>query len=190
MTDVFANLDEVRQHSETFVSHLLARQRDQSPIVQNIGDVILDACLAWGRAFIDYAESQVKGEYLVQEERKHNMAFAAFLKSRRDRLGIKQDFRHFHLRAPIRLQRYLLLLAEYVEKTDDSNSDVETVKTAIGIIRDQCAACNAAVEAAQLKLACVRYHELIQHDVNYSVSVQSFEDEAKTQRLRIRRWIC
>lgn len=37
------------------------------------------------------------------------------------------------------------------------------------IIREQCAACDAYVATAQLKLACIRYDKLIEKDANFTV---------------------
>ena len=37
------------------------------------------------------------------------------------------------------------------------------------IIREQCAACDAYVAAAQLKLARIRYDKLIEKDANFTV---------------------
>ena len=90
--------------------------------------------------------------------------------SRREAFGIKQEFRHYHLRPTIRLQRYLLPLAEYVKRTPEDHPDRENAQEAMRIIREQCAACDAAVADAQLRLACKRYDRLIEKDGNYSVS--------------------
>lgn len=76
---VFANLDELRAYSGRFINILLARQREQTPVVQSIGDIILDAALEWGQAYMDYAEATVNGEYLVNEEKNRNSAFSTFL---------------------------------------------------------------------------------------------------------------
>lgn len=93
------------------------------------------------------------------------------VQSRREAFGIKQDFRHYHLRATIRLQRYLLPLAEYIKRCPDDHPDRETTQEAMRIIRQQCDACNAAVAAAQLRLACIRYDKLLERDFNYVVSI-------------------
>ena len=76
---VFANLDELRTHSGRLIGAFLVRQREQNPVVHSIGDIILDAALEWGQAYMDYAEAQVMGEYLVNEEKNQNSAFSTFL---------------------------------------------------------------------------------------------------------------
>jgi hypothetical protein len=76
---VFANLDELRSHSARLINAFQIRQREQNPVVESIGDLVLDAALEWGQAYMDFAEAQVTGEYLVQEEKSTNSAFATFL---------------------------------------------------------------------------------------------------------------
>lgn len=79
---VFANLDELRAHSGRLVNAFQVRQREQNPVVESIGDLVLDAALEWGQAYMDFAEAQVMGEYLVNEEKTTNSAFATFLQVR------------------------------------------------------------------------------------------------------------
>ena len=76
---VFANLDELRSHSARLIAAFQVRQREQNPVVTAIGDIILDAALEWGQAYMDYADAQVMGEYLVNEEKNQNSAFSTFL---------------------------------------------------------------------------------------------------------------
>jgi hypothetical protein len=79
---VFANLDELRSHSSRLINTFQIRQREQSPVIESIGDLLLDAALEWGQAYIDYTEAQVLGEYLVNAEKSKNSAFATFLQVR------------------------------------------------------------------------------------------------------------
>lgn len=76
---VFANLDELRSHSARLIAAFQVRQREQIPVVSAIGDIILDAALEWGQAYMEYADAQVMGEYLVNEEKAQNSAFSTFL---------------------------------------------------------------------------------------------------------------
>lgn len=76
---VFANLDELRSHSSRLIAAFQVRQREQNPVVNAIGDIVLDASLEWGQAYMDYADAQVMGEYLVNEEKTQNSAFSTFL---------------------------------------------------------------------------------------------------------------
>jgi hypothetical protein len=76
---VFANLDELRSHSARLIAAFQVRQREQSPVVDAIGDILLDAALEWGQAYIDYTDAQVLGEHLVNEEKTQNSAFSTFL---------------------------------------------------------------------------------------------------------------
>lgn len=171
LTDVFANLDELRQHSDKFLNALQSRQREQSPVIQSIADIVLDACLEWRQAFVKYAGALAKGDYLVETERHRNPAFSAFVSSRREAFKIKQDFRHYHTRATIRLQRYPLLLAEYIKQTPDTHVDQEAAKEAAQIIREQCLACDTAQGNAKMAVACLQYDSLIIRDSNYSVGI-------------------
>ena len=52
------------------------------------------------------------------------------------------------------------------------------------IIREQCAACDAYVATAQLKLACIRYDRLIEKDANFTVCTALGLHARCTRRLK------
>jgi len=79
---VFGNLTELRSMVGKCVNAYTTRQREQSPVVQEIGDVILDLALSWGPIYLQYFECQVKGDYLVSQERESNPLFAEFMEVR------------------------------------------------------------------------------------------------------------
>lgn len=76
---VFANLDELRLHAGRLSEALVARQKEQSPLVHGVGDLILDAALEWGTAYTEYMESMAIGEQMFEQEKARNPAFRAFL---------------------------------------------------------------------------------------------------------------
>jgi RHO1 GDP-GTP exchange protein 1/2 len=52
--EVFWNFDAILARHQRLVTALFERQRDQHPIIQNIGDIILEATLAFREDYESY----------------------------------------------------------------------------------------------------------------------------------------
>lgn len=79
ITHTFGNLTEVRSMLNTILNFFLTRQREQSPVIERFGDVVLDCAIAWGPTYLEFAKTQAIGDYLITEEKAGNPSFAAFL---------------------------------------------------------------------------------------------------------------
>lgn len=73
------NAFEVKQQAANFSEALLNRQREQAPIIQNIGDVALGAALDWGPAYTSYYRNHPFADARVRQEKAQNPAFDNFL---------------------------------------------------------------------------------------------------------------
>lgn len=155
---MFANHRELAAHIRILVEKLHVRQREENPIVQTIGDIFLSAALEWGEAYNTYlvnyplAISRVKREILV------NPRFKTFVEAcRRHPAAHKHPLENFLFRPPARLQRYHLHLESILKKTEEGNSDRDSLMHAIEIINEQCKTAQAGVEEAELKVKIREY---------------------------------
>jgi hypothetical protein len=80
--EVFSNHRELVGHIRRLVERLHVRQREQSPIVQHIGDIFLDAALEWGGAFDANMTNFPLAKNRIQREASVNPRFVAFLEVR------------------------------------------------------------------------------------------------------------
>lgn len=67
---------------EELLRNLHARQEEQHPTMGPISDLIYDAALKWGDAYQEYASNLPKALFAIDEEKKNNPKFVAFLEVR------------------------------------------------------------------------------------------------------------
>lgn len=80
--DVFHNFGSLRMIHEELLRNLHARQEEQHPTMGPISDLIYDAALKWGDAYQEYASNLPKALFAIDEEKKNNPKFVAFLEVR------------------------------------------------------------------------------------------------------------
>lgn len=158
---VVSNVLVIRDHNRVLLQNLLARQQDQHPLVKGIGDLILNSALEWGNDYIRYTNDHVFGEVEVNEEKKHNSLLADLLNQIPKQSSRRADFKHYYLRASVRLQRYILLLDNLLRKTPEGHEDRSNIETAIEVIKRQCKDANLSVELQQAKLNLIRLNDEI-----------------------------
>ena len=76
---VLANIDQIRAASKSFLEALLTRQREQYPIIQSIGDIVLDAASTWGAEYHQYTTNLPFAEMRFKKEKISNPRFLEFL---------------------------------------------------------------------------------------------------------------
>ncbi|KAI9612683.1 hypothetical protein H4Q26_007840 [Puccinia striiformis f. sp. tritici PST-130] len=152
---VVSNVLEIRDHNRVLLQNLLIRQQDQHPLVQSIGDVLLNSALEWGQDYIRYTSDHVFGEVEVNEEKSKIYSLLNLSTPRR------ADFKHYYSRAFVRLQRYNLLLESLLKKTPDDHADRSSIEDAIEVIRRQCKDADLAVSIQQAKLTIVKLNNEI-----------------------------
>ncbi|PLW29207.1 hypothetical protein PCASD_14619 [Puccinia coronata f. sp. avenae] len=158
---VVSNVLEIRDHNRVLLQNLLIRQQDQHPLVKGIGDVILNSALEWGQDYIRYTSDHVFGEAEVNEEKTRNLTFAELINKIPKLSPRRADFKHYHSRAFVRLQRYNLLLESLLKKTPDGHEDRASIEDAMEVIRRQCKEADQAVSLQQAKLNLVRLNNEI-----------------------------
>lgn len=181
--DVLCNAFEIKDQAQAFSEALTQRQREQGPVIQNIGDVVINAAVDWGLAYVNYAKAYPFADARIKAEKAKNPLFDQFL-TVRGSLWISHvaewvgtDLESFHRQAftrrpatrklavhsyqtriTIRLQRYILLLKGILKSTPEDNDDRFALMQAIEIIDQQCKQSDAAVASSEAILECRRYH--------------------------------
>jgi len=158
---VVSNVLEIRDHNRVLLQNLLIRQQDQHPLVKGIGDVILNSALEWGQDYIRYTSDHVFGEAEVNDEKSRNPSFAELISKIPKLSPRRADFKHYHSRAFVRLQRYNLLLESLLKKTPDGHEDRTCIEDAMEVIKRQCKDADQAVSLQQAKLNLVRLNSEI-----------------------------
>lgn len=150
---VFGNYQELMQQIEAFVDRLRERQREEQPMVETIGDLVVNAALEWGPAYTKYLEHYPIALHTLKTEITKNARMAKFADDcRRDPAAHRHPLDNFLFRPPARLQRYHLHLASIAKYTDAASPDKEHLLLATEIIDEQCRAAQRGVEAAEQRL--------------------------------------
>lgn len=79
LDSILLNIAEIRQHSNIFLSKLVARQLEQYPLIESIGDIILESAIEWSEAYTKYTRFFPQMELNFKKERDKNPKFALFL---------------------------------------------------------------------------------------------------------------
>lgn len=77
--DVFGNLLDLRECNKRLLEVLYVRQREQSPVIQRIGDVFLDAATEFRSAYPVYIGHHPVAEKRMKDEVDRNPEFRLFL---------------------------------------------------------------------------------------------------------------
>ncbi|WFD33428.1 Rho guanine nucleotide exchange factor [Malassezia cuniculi] len=150
ITDVFFNYRELLRHVRAFVQQLHVRQREQSPVVQHLGDIVLAAALEWGHVYTAYVQHYPIAVDRLKRETAANPRIAQWVdECRRHPRAQRHPLDNFLFRAPARLQRYHLHMESVLKHTDPGNEDVPQMELALDVIDEQCKVAQAGVEASE-----------------------------------------
>lgn len=153
ITTVFGNYAELLSHIATFCDRLQERQREQNPMVESLGDLVVEAALEWGLAYTAYVQHYPVALHTLKREIATNARMAKFADDcRRDPAAHRHPLDNFLFRPPARLQRYHLHLESIAKYSDAESSDREQLALATEIIDEQCKVAQAGVEAAEQRL--------------------------------------
>ena len=153
ITTVFGNYAELTTHIATFCDRLQERQREQHPMVESLGDLVVNAALEWGSAYTKYLDHYPVALHTLKKEIARNARMAKFADDcRRDPAAHRHPLENFLFRPPARLQRYHLHLESITKYTDASNPDKEQLALATEIIDEQCKVAQEGVEAVEQRL--------------------------------------
>ncbi|ORX62362.1 hypothetical protein DM01DRAFT_1299021 [Hesseltinella vesiculosa] len=133
--DVFWNLQEVHDTNELLLKALQARQK-KNPVVQAIGDLILDH-VGHFSPFVKYGAHQIIGKSCFETEKSANPAFARFVQTT-ERLPVsrKLELNGYLTKPTTRLGRYNLLIREILKHTPKDHPDQDSLTAAMKVIAD------------------------------------------------------
>lgn len=151
--DVFGLVAPLQTHIRTLVDRLLERQREETPVVQHIGDVVVRAALEWADAYTTYVAQYPVALARFKADVAGNARLRRFVDDcRRDPAAGRHALDHFLFRPAARLQRYHLHLESIAKHTPPDNEDTETLKLAMAIIDEQCRHAQRGVEATEMHI--------------------------------------
>ncbi|KAM0753197.1 hypothetical protein T439DRAFT_378904 [Meredithblackwellia eburnea MCA 4105] len=158
---ILLNYAELREHSRKFLDNLKARQA-QAPVLSGLGDLLLDAALEWGPAYVRYVSDYPWAHVFLNEElasnprfREHAMAFS------RAHPDTRVEFKSFQGRPTQRLGRYNMHSGDILKNSQQPSNkqDAELMKQAIDLINLQAKECNTGVAFTENKVQCREFHK-------------------------------
>ncbi|PVG04419.1 hypothetical protein CPB86DRAFT_810233 [Serendipita vermifera] len=158
--EVFWNFDAILARHQRLVAALFERQRDQHPIIQNIGDIILEATLAFREDYESYIKHYPLAEARHRREMRRNPAYQAFLaKCSTDQRVKKRDLITFISRAVTRLPRLKLILESVQKYTPEDHPDAETLPVVNQIMSEFLKSTQPGIAAAESRVKFVTFCE-------------------------------
>jgi hypothetical protein len=139
--EVFGNILDLRECNKRLVEAMYVRQREQSPIIQKIGDVFVEAARSFRYPYPAYVARLPFAEKRFKEEMEANANLRLFLEecsrqSARQQEPRRLDLKHFLSRPSEHLQKYPLALEAIMKETTDGNPDAYYLAEAIHAIKD------------------------------------------------------
>ncbi|KAG7094229.1 hypothetical protein E1B28_007835 [Marasmius oreades] len=145
--DVFGNILDLRECNRRLLEVMHVRQREQSYVIQRIGDVILVAASEFRQVYPDYVGHHPLAEKRMKEEMENNPEFRLFLEHASRNQTVRQgqlennaaprlDLKHFLNRPSEHLQKYPVLLEAILKETTEGNPDASYLKEAIDAMKD------------------------------------------------------
>ncbi|RDX54148.1 Dbl-like domain-containing protein [Lentinus brumalis] len=134
--EVFGNVLDLRECNRRLLEMIYVRQREQSPVVQGIGDIFLEAATEFRLAYPIYVGHLPVAEKRMKDELEKNAEFKRFVEQcSRHPDAHRLDLKHFLTRPSEHLQKYPVLLEAICNETTDGNPDIEFLKEAITAIK-------------------------------------------------------
>ncbi|KAI5791827.1 CNH domain-containing protein [Geopyxis carbonaria] len=132
---VFGNVLEVHAVNSR-LAEALTRRQQQSPVVNNIGDIFLEYVPLF-EPFIKYGSNQLYGKFEFEKEKSGNPAFARFVEeTERMKESRKLELNGYLTKPTTRLARYPLLLEAVSKPTTDDNQDKQDLPKAVELVRE------------------------------------------------------
>lgn len=127
LSDVFGKADVVKRANEDcLLAQLKYRQAEQGPFIVGFSDIFREWIRKAKAAYIDYAATFPRANYLVRKEAERNTRFRQFLNDARENKLSNRLGWDTYLKSPItRIQRYTLLLST-VHKNMPKDSEEKT----------------------------------------------------------------
>ncbi|KAL5513096.1 TUS1 [Sanghuangporus vaninii] len=182
MIDVFHNILDIRDVNRRLLEVLEVRQREQSPIIQRIGDVFLTAATDFRNVYADYVGNLPVAEKRLKDEMDSNPELRRFLeRCSRAQESRRLDLKHFLQRPSEQLQKYPVVLEAIFNETEEGNPDADFLAEAIQAIKQlHSVAQLRTFQAAMGKgpTANIEYSALVPDEVKNSMSKQELKRQA------------
>ncbi|TRM58728.1 CNH domain-containing protein [Schizophyllum amplum] len=139
--DVFHNILDLRECNRRLLEVLHVRQREQTPVIQYVGDIFLVAAAEFELAYPIYIGHHPMAEKRLKDETDNNPELRLFLEqcARNCARGEDQarlDLKHFLNRPSEHLQKYPVLLEAIQNETTEGNADADYLKNAIDALKN------------------------------------------------------
>ena len=76
---VFGNILDLREQSRRLLERMYIRQREQAPVIQRIGDIVLAAVVGFQLPYSIYLGHLAVAEQRIKDELEHNAKFRRFI---------------------------------------------------------------------------------------------------------------
>ncbi|THH16693.1 hypothetical protein EW146_g3989 [Bondarzewia mesenterica] len=124
--DVFGNLFEIREANRRLLEIMNVRQREQSVVIQRIGDILLEAATEFRLVYPTYIGHLPLAEKRLKDETENNSEFRLFL----EQCGRHPDARRMELKVFLNrpsehVQKYENILEAIRKETAEENPDVD-----------------------------------------------------------------
>ncbi|ORY77361.1 CNH domain-domain-containing protein [Protomyces lactucae-debilis] len=141
---------------------LRARQSEQGPCVQNLGDLFISWIELAKDTYLQYAANLRHADRAVRSRKARDPATQRWLAQCEQDPRTKKLDLFSYMGAPTRrLQRYALLLSDVLKKTPQDDREYGMLGRAISAVQEVCHACNSCVERAENKIMLMDLHEQI-----------------------------
>ncbi|KAF8972796.1 Dbl homology domain-containing protein [Flammula alnicola] len=140
--EVFGNILELLECNRRLLEVMYVRQREQHPVIQNVGDIFLDAATEFRDVYPIYVGHHPLAEKRMKEELEHNPEFRLFIEKCSRQLAARPgesprlDLKHYLNRPAEHLQKYPVLLEAVYRETEESNPDGDYLQEAIAVIQN------------------------------------------------------
>lgn len=187
--EVFLNILELRECNRRLLETMYVRQREQAPVVQRIGDILLEAASEFRDSYARYVGRHPIADKRLKDELERNPDFRLFIEncsrqqSARPGENLRLDLRHFLSRPSEHMQKYPVLLQAILKETEEGNPDVTYLLEAIEALKNlQNAAQLQTFQAAMGKGLTSRWEwqNLVSPGLRRNIS-----DEENRRQLRI-----
>ncbi|KAL4266658.1 hypothetical protein AB1N83_002482 [Pleurotus pulmonarius] len=139
--DVFSNILDLRECNRRLLDVMHVRQREQHPVIQRIGDILLDAATEFRLAYPEYVGHLPLAEKRLKDETENNAEFRLFLEQcarevpHRPGEAMRLDLKQLLNRPSEHLQKYPYLLEAIYGETAHGNPDADFLKEAMAALK-------------------------------------------------------
>ncbi|KAI0058941.1 Dbl-like domain-containing protein [Artomyces pyxidatus] len=141
--DVFGNFFEVRESNRRLLEVMNVRQREQSLVIQRVGDILLEAASEFRLVYPTYVGHLPLAEKRLKDEAELNSEFRLFLEQcGRNPDARRIDLKTFLNRPSEHLTKYEITLEAIAKETVEGNPDVDYLMEAVQAFKNLQAVCH------------------------------------------------